>query len=78
MTVLSSRIVRNKGKASRQAPPRAEESSLPDVQISYSPAGHETMAAIAEELLAPVAELTRESPDDAPEVSFTPPVILKI
>jgi hypothetical protein len=67
---LSSRIVRNKGKAARQPPPRAQETSIPDVQISYSPAGHETMAAIAEELLAPAAELSSESPDDAPEVSF--------
>ena len=65
MTVLSSRIVRNKGKAARQAP-RAEETSLPDVQVSYSPAGHETLAAIAEELLAAPSE----THDDAPEVSF--------
>jgi len=67
---LSSRIVRNKGKAARQAPPRAEETSQPDVQISYSAAGHETLAAIAEELLAPSGEMASETHDDAPEVSF--------
>jgi hypothetical protein len=70
VTVLSSRIVRNKSKAARPIPPRAEETSLPDVQISYSPAGHETMAAIAEELLAPAPRLGSEARDDAPEVSF--------
>jgi hypothetical protein len=43
---------------------------LPDVQISYSPAGHETMAAIAEELLAPPTPLVSETRNDAPEVSF--------
>lgn len=70
MTVLSSRIVRNKSKASRPPPPRAEEASLPEVQISYSPAGHETMAAITEELLGPPTRLASEARDDAPEVSF--------
>ncbi len=63
-------MVRNKGKAGRPAPPRAEEASLPEVQISYSAAGHETMAAIAEELLAPPTSLVSETRDDAPEVSF--------
>jgi hypothetical protein len=43
---------------------------MPDVQISYSPAGHETMAAIAEELLAPATQLASVALDDAPEVSF--------
>ena len=68
-TVLSSRTVSQQGKAARAQPPRAEESSLPDVQISYSPAGHETMAAIAEELLTAAAPLTSDTRDDAPEVS---------
>ncbi|HEX3852103.1 MAG TPA: hypothetical protein VHW01_14120 [Polyangiaceae bacterium] len=40
------------------------------MQISYSPAGHETMAAIAEELLGPSVEMVSETRDDAPEVSF--------
>jgi hypothetical protein len=40
------------------------------VQISYSPAGHETMAAIAEELLTGATALARDPSDDAPEVSF--------
>ena len=40
------------------------------MQISYSPAGHETLAAIAEELLAPSVEMVSETHDDAPEVSF--------
>jgi hypothetical protein len=40
------------------------------VQVSYSPAGHETLAAIAEELLTASAPLTTDTSDDAPEVSF--------
>jgi hypothetical protein len=39
------------------------------VQISYTPAGHETMAAIAEELLAVVPTGSDGSNDDSPEVS---------
>jgi hypothetical protein len=39
------------------------------VQISYTPAGHETMAAIAEELLAVVPTDSDDSSDDSPEVS---------
>jgi hypothetical protein len=69
---LSSRIIRNKSKAALERP-RARDSSLPDVQISYSPAGHETLAAITEELLAgPIEPAGAPSPahDDAPELSF--------
>jgi hypothetical protein len=66
---LSSRTSRSKSKASRVEPSRAQDGSQPDVQISYTPAGHETMAAIAEELLAVVPTDSDDSTDDSPEVS---------
>jgi hypothetical protein len=66
---LSSRTSRSKSKASRVEPSRAQDGSQPDVQISYTPAGHETMAAIAEELLAVVPTDSDDSGDDSPEVS---------
>jgi len=39
------------------------------VQISYTAAGHETMAAIAEELLSVAPPAAQDHADDAPEVS---------
>jgi hypothetical protein len=67
---LSSRTFRSKSKASRTQPPQAQDGSRPDLQISYTPAGHETMAAIAEELLSFVPAAPRDSADEAPEVSI--------
>jgi hypothetical protein len=68
---LSSRISRSKSKASRTQPPRVQGGSQPDLQISYTPAGHETMAAIAEELLSFVPASPRDSADEGPEVSIS-------
>jgi hypothetical protein len=67
---LNSRVSR-KGKATRTAPIRQPEASQPELQVSYSPAGHETMAAITQELLAPAAHQPRPAPneDEGPEVS---------
>ena len=64
---LSARTSRTKSKASRTQPPRPQDGSQPEVQISYTAAGHETMAAISEELLAP--RVAQDSVDDGPEVS---------
>ena len=68
---LATRTSRTKGKSSRPAPPRAKDGSAPDVQVSYTAAGHETMAAIAEELMTVVPAKRRESHDDGPEVVVT-------
>jgi hypothetical protein len=71
---LSSRTSRPKSKTSRTEPPRAKDGSQPEVQVSYTAAGHETMAAITEELfaVAPAPASSRESAhDDAPEVSVS-------
>ena len=66
---LSSRTSRSKNKAARVEPARAQDGSQPDVQISYTAAGHETMAAIAEELLGALPASPSDG-DDAPEVSI--------
>lgn len=58
-----------KAKPPRVAPPRPPETSQPELQITYSPAGHETMAAITQELLAPGARQAAPEVDDGPEVS---------
>lgn len=50
------------------AVPRPHAASLPEVQVSYAPAGHETMAAIAEEL---AGALHVDTPDSAPEISVS-------
>jgi hypothetical protein len=70
LLVLTARVSR-KGKTTRAAPPRPPETSQPELLISYSPAGHETMAAIAQELLAPSPPKPppAASDDDGPEVS---------
>jgi hypothetical protein len=68
---LSSRISRSKSKASRTQPPGVQDGSQPELQISYTPAGHETMAAIAEELLSFVPGSRRDSADEGPEVSIS-------
>ncbi len=69
---LSPRNSRSKSKASRTQPPEAQDGSQPELQVSYAPVGHETMAAIAEELfsVARAPAPSRDSPDEAPEVSI--------
>jgi hypothetical protein len=70
---LNSRVSR-KAKPTRTAQARPPETSQPELQVSYSPAGHETMAAITQELLTPSARRAPEPPpasndDEGPEVS---------
>ena len=64
---MNSRVSR-KTKSPRTSPPRPPETSQPELSIGYSSAGHETLAAITEELVF------RGKPrvsvdDDGPEVS---------
>jgi hypothetical protein len=66
---LSSRTSRSKSKASRTQPPQAKDGSQPAVQISYTAAGQETLAAIAEELLTGMPQASHDNADEAPEIS---------
>ena len=66
--VLSARVPRTKSKIGRSGPPRAPETAAPEVQISYSPAGHETLAAISDEL---AGIIQADAPGLAPEISVS-------
>jgi len=68
---LATRTSRSKGKSTRPAPLRAKDGSQPEVQVSYTAAGQETLAAIAEELMSVVPAKRPTVGEDGPEVSVT-------
>lgn len=70
MFVLNPRASR-KSKSHRAPQPRPPETSQPELQVSFAPAGHETMAAISQELFSASARRAARSArdEDGPEVS---------
>jgi hypothetical protein len=65
---LSARVPRTKGKTGRSGPPRRPDTAAPELQISYAAAGHETLAAIAEELAGSSQD---DGPGRAPDISVS-------